>query len=187
MLLTIQLAAWSEVGHAQGRPSGNSSRLWLELGVSGAAQARRCENCVGSTTIGGGSATAAAGVTLPEGFGVGLLGRAFMQFDFESSLQSRYVIALAQYAPPAVSLLTLNVGLGHGRHFSGTIGSEIPGAGTVFYAGTALRVPPRERLAMSLTVDVMQSIDGTPRSHPRLLSIGVSFCVATPAQAPHAP
>jgi len=52
--------------------------------------------------------------------------------------------ALAQYAPPAVSLLTLNVGLGHGRHFSGAIGSEIPGAGTVFYAGTALRVPPRE-------------------------------------------
>jgi hypothetical protein len=110
-----------------------------------------------------------------------------MQFDYESSLQSRYVIALAQYAPPAVSLLTLNVGLGHGRHFSGAVGSEIPGAGTVFYAGTALRVPPRERLAMSLTADVVQAIDGTPRTHPRLLSIGVSLGAATPAPAPTAP
>ncbi|HEX7980845.1 MAG TPA: hypothetical protein VF461_19725 [Gemmatimonadaceae bacterium] len=184
LLVIIHLAAWPEVGHAQGRPSGINTRLWLEVGFEGGQQAHRCMTCDASTTIGGGSATAAAGVTLPQGFGIGLLARGFNQFGFESSLQSRYVIALAQYAPPAASLLTLNVGLGHGRYFSNTISDEIEGGGTAFYAGTALRLPPRTGLAMSLTADVLQSIDGTPRSHPRLLSIGVSVAVATPSISP---
>ena len=188
LVMIVHLAAWPEAVHAQGRPLGNSPRLWLELGVSAAAQAHRCATCIGSATIGGGSATAAAGVTLPKGFGVGILGRAFNQFSFESSLQSRYVIALGQYMPPAVSSLTLNLGGGQGRHSSDQpdVASN-DGSGTVFYAGAALRVPPRSGLAVILTADVVQAIDGTPRTHPRLLSIGISLGAATPAPAPNAP
>ena len=188
LLVIIRLTTSPAVGHAQGRPSGNSPRLWLEVGLSAAAQAGRCESCIGSATIGGGNATAAAGITLPNGFGVGLLGRAFNQFSFESSLRSRYVIALAQYAPAAVSFLTLNVGGGQGRHFSNdpTVASS-DGSGTVLYAGTALRLPPRGGLAVSLTADVLQSIEGTPRSHPRLMSIGISLGAATPSPTAHTP
>lgn len=188
LLMIIHLAARPVIGHAQGRPSGDSPRVWLELGVSAAAQEHRCTTCIGSATIGGGSATAAAGVTLPNGFGVGLLGRAFNQFSYEYSLQSRYVIALAQYTPPAVSVLTLNVGGGQGRHSSNDpIVSSSDGTGTVLYAGTALRLPPRGGLAVSLTADVLQSIEGTPRSHPRLMSIGISLGAATPSPTAHAP
>jgi hypothetical protein len=188
LLLAIQMVAWPGVGHAQGRPSGNSPRLWLEVGVSAGAQARRCVTCGGGTaTVGGGSATAAAGVTLPRGFGIGLLGRAFNQFDFESSLQSRYVSVFAQYAPPAVSVLTLNVGGGRGRYSSEPDAASNDGGGTIIYAGAALRVPPRGGLAVSLTADVMQSMDGAPRSRPRLLSVGISLGAATPSPMPQAP
>lgn len=180
LVLALSLAAWPAVGHAQGRPAGNAPRLWLEAGLSAAAQANRCVTCT-PTTVGGGSATVAAGVTLPQGFGVGLLARAFNELGFEASLQSRYVVVLAQYTPPVVSLLTLNVGGGQGRHSSNEPGpASNDGAGTVFYAGTALRLPPRSGLAVSLTADVVQSIDGTPRSRPRLLSVGIALGAATP-------
>lgn len=183
LLASVHLVGWGGVAHAQARPSGSAPRLWLELGVSAAAQAHRCVTCSPST-VGGGSATAAAGITLPNGFGVGLLRRAFNELGFEASLTSRYVIAFAQYAPPAVSFLTLNVGGGQGRHASNSEIVASDGSGTVVYAGTAFRVPPRSGLAVSLTADVVQSIDGTPRSHPRLLSIGLSLGAATPPPAP---
>jgi hypothetical protein len=183
----IWLAAWPAVGRAQGRPSGNAPRLWLELGVAAAAQAHRCVTCTPST-IGGGSAIAAAGVTLPQGFGVGVMGRSFSEFGFETHLQSRYVVALAQYTPPRISLLTLNVGGGEGRHSSDDVQSAASnGSGTVLYTGAALRLPPRTGIALSLTVDLMQSIDGTPRSHPRLLSFGLAVGAATPSPAVTAP
>jgi hypothetical protein len=187
LVSTICLMVWPTVGRAQGRPSGNAPRLWLELGVLGAAQAHRCVACT-PATIGGGGATAAAGVTLPQGFGVGVLGRVFSEFGFETHLQSRYVVVLAQYTPPKVSLLTLNVGGGQGRHSSeDALSAASDGSGTVFYTGAALRLPPRTGIALSLTADLMQSIDGTPRSHPRLLSIGLALGAATPSPAAAAP
>jgi len=54
------------------------------------------------------------------------------------------------------------------------------------HVGRGAAVPPRAALAMSLTADVVQSIDGTPRSHPRLRSIGISLGAATPPPAPQA-
>src|SRR5512147_117467 len=83
LLASVHLVVWCGVAHAQGRPSGSAPRLWLELGVSAAA-AHRCMTCRPST-VGGGSATAAAGITLPNGFGVGLLSRAFSELGFEAS------------------------------------------------------------------------------------------------------
>lgn len=187
LIVTMQFVALPKFVHAQGRPSGDAPRLWLELGLSAAGQSHRCVTCDGSATAGGLSATAAAGVTLPQGFGVGLLGRAFSQFSIESSRQSRYVVALAQYAPPALSLLTLNMGGGWGRHTSDSDITPSDGSGAVFYAGAALRLPPRSGLAVTLTADLLQSIDGTPASHPRLLSAGISLGAATPSPAPPAP
>ena len=186
-VVVLLITVWSGGAHAQGRPSGSSPRLRLEAGLSAAGQARRCVTCTPST-VGGVSATAAAGVTLPNGFGVGLLGRSFNELGFEASRTSRYVIAFGQYAPAAVSFLTLNVGGGQGRHSSTEPNvASSDGSGTVFYTGVALRVPPRGQLAVSVTADVVQSIDGMPQSHPRLMSIGISLGAATPSPAPGAP
>jgi hypothetical protein len=183
LAMIVCLAAWPAIGRAQGRPSGAAPRLWAELGLSAAAQAHRCVTCSGSA-VGGVGATVVAGVTLPQGFGVGLLGRAFSQFSYESHLESRYVIALAQYTPPKVSFVTLNVGGGEGRHTSDEFLGTSNGSGPVFYTGAALRLPPRTGIAVSLTADVLQSIDGTPSSHPRLLSLGISLGASTSSPAP---
>ena len=185
LVQAICLAARPGDAHAQGRPSGNAPRLWMEVGVAAASQAHRCLTCGESATVGGGSATLAGGVTLPRSFGVGLLARAFNQFDLESSsLQSRYVVAFGQYTPPVVSFLTLNVGGGQGRHSSGASPPTSVGSGTVLYAGVALRLPPRSKIALSLTGDMLQSIDGTPRTHPRLMGIGIALGAATRSLAP---
>jgi hypothetical protein len=166
------------VVQAQGRPVGDG-RIWFELGLAASQQAGRCVTCTPSA-IGGASVSAAGGVTLSRGFGVAVLGRAFQQFSFESSLSSRYFMALAQYAPARVPVLTLNAGAGWARH-SGDDVSRDPsnGSGAALYAGTALRLPARSTYAITLTADILQSIEGSPSPHPRLFSVGLAIGAAT--------
>ena len=163
---------------AQGRPAGNG-RVWAELGIAAGQQTQRCHTCIGTSTIGGAALTVAAGSTLPRGFGIALLGRAFNQLDFESTLRSRYVVALGQFTPPGVSFVTLNGGAGWGRHAGDTTPFTSDGSGGIIFAGAALRLPARAPLALSVTADLMQSISGRPDPHPRLLSIGIAVGVAT--------
>lgn len=167
---------------AQGRPSGEG-RIWVELGLAASQQAGRCVTCTPSA-IGGPSISAAGGVTLRRGFGAAVLGRAFQQFSFESSLNSRYFVALAQYAPARVPLLTLNAGAGWARHSGDFVSGEpSDGSGAVLYAGTALRLPPRSTYAITVTADILQSIEGSPSPHPRLFSVGLAIAAANPS--PH--
>ena len=183
-LAMLSLIYPATISYAQGRPTGDR-RIWAEIGIAAAQQMRRCLSCNESATVGGASATAAAGATLRHGFGVALLGRAFQQFGFESWLKSRYIVALGQYTPSVMSLLTVNAGAGWGRHSAEPSSVKSTGSGAIIYAGTAFRIPPRGTFALSLTADVMQSISGTPDSHARLLSIGVAVSAATAGPGRH--
>jgi hypothetical protein len=168
-------AAPAPVVHAQGRPAGDG-RIWIELGLGSSRQAGRCQNCIPDASIGGPSLSAAGGVTLGRGFGVALLGREFQELTFDgASFKSSYVVALAQYAPDRVPLLSVNGGAGWARHSS----VSADGSGAVLYAGTALRLPPRSRFAVVVTADVVQSIHGSPSPHLRLLSVGLAIGAAT--------
>ena len=167
IVLASVLGAGTGTVHAQGRPSGDG-RIWLELGLA----ASRLE-----PNIGGPSLTVAGGVTLHRGVGVAVLGRAFDDFSFESSqLHSRYVVALAQYAPPRVSLLSLNAGAGWARHSSSIASNPSNGSGAVLYVGSALRLPARSAVALTVVADVLQPIDDSPS---RLFSVGLAIGAAT--------
>ena len=183
-LTMLSLACPMTITFAQARPAGDH-RLWVEIGVAAARQMRRCLSCNESASVGGASVTAAAGSTLLQGFGVALLGRAFQELGLDSWLKSRYVVSLCQYTPRAMSLMTINAGAGWGRHSAEPSSAGSSGAGAIIYAGTALRVPPRGTFALSVTADVIQSISGTPDSHPRLLSIGVAIGAATAGAKRH--
>jgi hypothetical protein len=182
-LLATVLAAVLAVGaRAQGRPLG-AGRIWWELGIAAAAEARRCTTCVDNATVGGASLSAVGGVTLPHGLGVALLARAFQQFGFESPLNSRYVVGILQFTPSPAPVLTLNAGAGRGRHTAEQAADPNNGIGAVLYGGAALRVPPRGGLALSITADVLETVDGAPRPHPRLFSVGLAIGGATPASS----
>jgi len=165
---------------AQGRPAGDG-RIWVELGLAASQQEGRCVTCTPSA-IGGASVSAAGGVTLRRGFGVAVLGRAFQQFSFESSLNSRYLVAIAQYAPSRAPLLSLNAGAGWARHAGEIVGDPRSGSGAVLYAGSALRIPAHSSFAVVVTADVLQSIEGSPSPHPRLFSVGLAIGAATKSQ-----
>ena len=139
--------------------------------------------CFGTTSVGGASVSAATGVTLPGGLGVAVLGRAFNQLSFESWLKSRYAVALAQYSPPALEILTLNAGAGWGRHSSEPNDASANGGGAILYSGVALRLPPKGSVALSVTADLIQSVSGAPRPHPRLVSFGVAIGAASAARS----
>lgn len=162
---------------SQGRPTGDG-RIWAEIGIGGAQQVGR----EGIAGIGGASLTGSAGVTVARGFGVAVLVRGFQQLGFETSMNSQYAVALAQFSPRAAPVVSLNVGGGWGRHTVDDF-PRVREAGGVVYAGAGLRLPPQGSLALSLTGDVMQSFSGTPGSSPRLISVGVAIGAAT-AQPP---
>lgn len=182
LLVSALLMRLAVGAQAQGRPSG-MGRIWWELGIGAAAEARRCTTCIDNATVGGASLSAVGGVTLPHGLGVSVLWRAFQQLGFESPLNSRYVVGLVQFTPSPAAALTLNVGAGRGRHTAEQAGDPANGTGAALYAGAALRVPPRGGLALSITADVLQTVDGAPRPHPRLFSVGLAIGGATPAAA----
>ena len=176
---SVLVAGTGAALHAQGRPAGDG-RIWVELGVAAGQQAGRCVTCIPNATIGGASLSAAGGVTLRRGFGVAVLGRAFNQVSFESPFyKSRYVVALAQYAPPLVPLLSLNAGGGWVRHTGDIAADPSNGSGAALYAGSAVRLPARSSVAVTVVADVLQTIGGSLVSHPRLLSVGLSIGAAT--------
>ena len=172
------LATISPALRAQSRPTG-AGRVWGELGVGGARQEAHCRACAGPDVVGGPVLTGAIGLTLPHGFGVTLLGRAFQRLDFEVSQSSRYVVALGQYTPPRLAPLTLSVGAGWGRHHGDPAPYTNNDEGAVLTGGAALRLPPRSRVALSVTADATQSIGGRTTYRPRLISAGISLSIAS--------
>ena len=183
-LAALFVACPGSCAQAQGRPTGDG-RIWGEIGISAARQTHRCVTCSDDAAIGGASLTGSAGVTLTHGLGVGLLARSFHQFDFESWLNSRYVVALAQYTPRRLTPLTLDAGGGWGRYSGEGADAANNGTGAVVYASVALRMPPGGALALCVTADVIQSVSGAPSTHPRLLSVGIAIGAASaPVGAP---
>jgi hypothetical protein len=181
-ILALCLAALTALdAHAQGRPAG-AGRGWIELGITASRQTGRCIGCTGSSAVGGPSVSAAAGITLPHCLGVALLARNFVVFSFDFAQSSQYVVALAQYTPPSAGMLTLNAGVGRGRHSEDQGTSN--GVGAVLHAGAAVRIVPRSMFALSLTADVVQSVGGSPSSHPRLISVGLGIGGATSTPTP---
>ena len=178
LVVASLLFAGTGVGaEAQGRPSGDG-RIWVELGLAASQQAERCVTCTPSA-IGGASVSVAGGVTLRRGFGVGVLGRAFQQLGFEGPwFNSRYYVALAQYAPTPAPLLSLNAGAGWARHSAERPDDPGNGSGAVLYAGTSLRLPARSTYAITVTADILQSFEGSPSPHPRLFSVGLAIGAA---------
>lgn len=172
------LAAITPVARAQSRPTGEH-RVYMEAGLGGARQTSGCGRCTPPRAIGGPVLTGAVGLTLPHGFGVALLGRAFQQLDFEESQGSRYVVALGQYTPPRVSPLTLSLGAGWGRHRGEPLDYANNDQGAVVVAGVALRVPARSRVALSVTADAIQSVGGATTYRPRLISGGLSLSIVS--------
>jgi hypothetical protein len=166
----VLLGSFATAARAQARPEA-AGRIWGELGIEGARQAPSCRGCV---SLGGPALTVAAGLALPQGFGVALLGRAFQAFSFDYSQGSKYVVALGQYTPPSLALLTLNAGAGWARHRG-----DDNGEGAVLAAGVALRLPARSRVALSVTADAMQTVGGRTSYQPQLFSVGLALSIAS--------
>ena len=181
LLVGLPLACVATAAPAQARPGG-AGRAWGELALGGASQAPRCASCARKSAAAGPVLSAAAGVTLPRGFGLAVLGRAFQEVNFEHSQTSRYVVALGQYAPPGAAALTLSAGAGWGRHRGDSAPYANDGEGAVLAAGVALRLPARPALSASLTADLLQAVGGATAYRPRQLTVGLGLNVATPTR-----
>ena len=135
--------------HAQARPGGNG-RAWMEAGLGASGLRGRCPGCVGGEGGGGFSASLSGGYTIPYGLGLAVVGRGFAAFDLAGdSRRSSYLVALAQYSPPAASLLTLNAGAGWTR-FQPDATFTPRSEGAVLAGGLALRLPRRSPRRSSL-------------------------------------
>jgi len=189
---------------AQDRPSGAAGRAWVSGGLGLGDLNLRCRGCARTGAIGGLALTAAAGVTLPGKTGVALVAHRFTEVSFEFSQRSRYLLVVGQYDPasapvvrrvlPGLSGVTINAGLGHGRHWGdATSPYEYRVSGLIGSAGIALRVPAGSLAAFSVSASYLAAFSGrreervsgpaAPLLRPRIALVVASLSLASSSLA----
>lgn len=168
-------------------PPFEAHRTWIELGLGGSRQDAYCASCV-QHTIGGPTASLSFGATITQRFGLALLLRKFVEFNWDQSHGADYGVALAQYSPTAG--ITLNEGLGYGAQHGDHTPYGDNGSGTVIAGGIAFRLPEQSTVALTVNVDWAKSVSGTVKTpsgpgssyHPLLFTVGLGLNLAA---SPH--